>query len=90
MGIRGIMFDAAGIFYDRPEPTSTYVSRLVAARGLSTELPPQDRKRQQALRSQAKCGQLDPDEYWDQRLRMHGVADPEERRTPEQRPVRLC
>jgi len=81
MTIRGILFDAAGVFYDRPAPTSSYVSKLLAERGLSTELPAQDQMRQQALRSQAKSGQLGPDEYWDQRLQMHGVTDPEERRT---------
>jgi HAD superfamily hydrolase (TIGR01509 family) len=81
MTIRGILFDAAGVFYDRPEPTSAYVSKLLTERGLSPELPTQVWIRQKALRSQAKSGQLTPDEYWDRRLQMHGVTDPEERRT---------
>jgi HAD superfamily hydrolase (TIGR01509 family) len=81
MTIRGILFDAAGVFYRRTGPTSAYVSKLLAERELSPELPAQVWIRQKALRSQAKSGQLTPDEYWDQRLQMHGVADPEERRT---------
>jgi HAD superfamily hydrolase (TIGR01509 family) len=80
MTIRGILFDAAGVFYDRPERTSSYVARLLAERGLPTQLPADAWIRQQALRSRAKSGQLSPDEYWDQRLQMHGVAAPEERR----------
>jgi FMN phosphatase YigB (HAD superfamily) len=80
MSIRGILFDAAGVFYDRREPTSAYVSRLLVERGLPAKLPDQVWKQQRALRSRAKSGQISPDEYWDQRLQMHGVADPEERR----------
>ena len=80
MTIRGILFDAAGVFYDRPEPTSSYVSRLLTERGLSPRLPADAWTRQKALRSRAKSGQLGPDEYWDRRLQMHGVAGPEERR----------
>jgi putative hydrolase of the HAD superfamily len=78
--IKGIFFDAADVLYRRPEPTSTYVSHLLEERGLSTELAEQDRMRQKALRSQAKRGQLSPDEYWDQALLLHGVAAPAERR----------
>jgi len=80
MTIKGIFFDAADVLYRRPERTSTYVSRLLTERGLSTEFSAQDRMRQKALRSQAKSGQLRADEYWDQLLLMHGVAAPEERR----------
>jgi len=79
VAIRGIFFDAAGVFYYRPEPTDQYVSTLLKARGPSTELSAEDRVRQKALRSQADSGHLSPDDYWDQVLLMHGVADPEER-----------
>jgi HAD superfamily hydrolase (TIGR01509 family) len=81
MTIRGVFFDAADVLYRRPEPTSVYVSNLLKAKGLSMDLSAGDRARQKVLRSQAKSGQLTPDEYWDQRLQMHGVTDPEERRT---------
>jgi HAD superfamily hydrolase (TIGR01509 family) len=77
--IKGIFFDAADVLYRRPEPTSIYVSNLLKARGLSMELSAQDGVRQKALRSQAKSGQLSPDEYWDQVFLMVGVADPVKR-----------
>jgi HAD superfamily hydrolase (TIGR01509 family) len=79
MSIEGIFFDAAGVFYCRPEPTRTYVSNLLRASGLSMELSAGDRLRQKVLRSRANRGHLDPDEYWDQVLQMVGVADPVKR-----------
>ncbi len=75
MTIRGILFDAAGVFYCRPQSTREYVADLIQGLGLSTELPPKDRLRQKALRSQANRGHLSPDAYWDQVLRMAGLAD---------------
>jgi HAD superfamily hydrolase (TIGR01509 family) len=81
MTIKGIFFDAAGVFYRRPVSTSNYALNLLKQEGYATELPVEDRIRQQALRSQANNGHLSPDEYWDQFLLMHGVAAPEERRT---------
>jgi putative hydrolase of the HAD superfamily len=80
MAIRGIFFDAADVLYRRPEPTNVYVSGLLKARGLAAELAAQDRARQRALRSQAKSGKLDPEEYWVQILQLYGVADAEEQR----------
>jgi putative hydrolase of the HAD superfamily len=79
MTVRGVLFDAAGVFYRRPEPTGKYVANLLEGMGLSTELSAEDRLRQKALRSQANRGHLSPDEYWDQVLLMLGVADPLER-----------
>jgi HAD superfamily hydrolase (TIGR01509 family) len=81
MTIKGIFFDAAGVFYRRPVSTSNYALNLLKQTGYATELSVEDRIRQKALRSQANNGQLSPDEYWDQFLLMHGVAAPEERRT---------
>jgi HAD superfamily hydrolase (TIGR01509 family) len=80
MTIRGIFFDAADVLYRRPVPTSEYVSRLLAERGYSPMLSAQDWTRQRALRSQAKSGRLGPDAYWDKRLQMHGVVNPEVRK----------
>ena len=80
MAIRGIFFDAADVLYRRPEPTRVYVSRLLAERGFPTRIPAEDQERHQALRSQAKIGHIRPGEYWEERLRMHGVSVPEERR----------
>jgi putative hydrolase of the HAD superfamily len=80
MTIKGIFFDAADVLYYRPEPTDQYVSNLLKAKGICTELSTADRMRVKALRSQAQSGHLSPDAYWDQFLLMHGVADLEERR----------
>ncbi len=79
MTIRGILFDAAGVFYDRPEPTRKYVASLLEEMGLSTELSAEDQARQKALRSQANRGHFSPSEYWDQVLLMLGVASPTDR-----------
>jgi HAD superfamily hydrolase (TIGR01509 family) len=81
MVVRGILFDAAGVFYYRTRPTSDYVASLLEERGFPHRLSAEDWNRQKVIRSQAKRGQITPDEYWDQRLQMHGVADAEERRT---------
>jgi FMN phosphatase YigB (HAD superfamily) len=80
MTIRGILFDAAGVFYRRPGSTRKYVASLVEGMGLSMDLSAEDRLRQKALRSQANRGHLSPNEYWDQVLLMVGVADPVKRR----------
>jgi len=81
MTIRGIFFDAAGVFYNRPQPTDKYMLGLLKERGFAVELSAQDRMRQRALRSQADSGQVSPDEYWDQVLAMYGVVAPQERRS---------
>jgi HAD superfamily hydrolase (TIGR01509 family) len=78
--IRGILFDAAGVLYERPERTSCYVARLLTASGLPARLSDQDWNRVRELRSRAKSGQISPDRYWDRRLQMHGVVGPDERR----------
>jgi FMN phosphatase YigB (HAD superfamily) len=80
MAIKGIFFDAAGVLYSRPEPTSVYVSRLLNERGLSAQLSAEDRLRKKDLRSQANRGHLSPDKYWDQVLLMAGVTDPVNRK----------
>jgi HAD superfamily hydrolase (TIGR01509 family) len=80
MAIRGILFDAAGIFYRRPEGTSAYVANLLQARGLTLDLSVENQERKKGLRSRANMGHLSPDEYWDQVLLMHGVADLAEQR----------
>jgi len=79
MTIRGILFDAAGVFYDRPQSTRKYVASLLREMGLSAELPAKDQTRQKALRSQANRGCFGPSEYWDQVLLMLGVDSSVER-----------
>jgi FMN phosphatase YigB (HAD superfamily) len=77
--IKGIFFDAAGVFYRRPEPTDTFASRLLQEQGQPADLSLPAGTRLRALRSGANSGQITPDEYWDRYLLMHGVAAPEQR-----------
>ena len=79
MTIRGIFFDAAGVFYRRPLPTDKYMQGLLREKGYATDLSAEDRVRQKALRSRADSGLVSHDAYWDGVLEMHGVGDPEER-----------
>jgi HAD superfamily hydrolase (TIGR01509 family) len=77
--IRGIFFDAAGVFYRRPQPTDKYVQDLLTDKGYAGQLSAPDRLRQKALRAQADSGQVSHDDYWAGVLQLHGVADPQER-----------
>lgn len=77
--VKGILFDAAGVLYRRPEPTNQFLAGLLRKMGLTGELSAEDRRRQKALKSRGSRGTISPGEYWDQVLQMHGVADPAER-----------
>ncbi len=79
--IKGIFFDAAGVFYWRPEPTELFALRLLGQMGLSTELSEQDRELQKSLRSQASRGVVNHETYWDQFLSLRGVTTLEQRQT---------
>ena len=78
--IKGIFFDAAGVFYYRPEPTENYAVNLLKQGGFSTELSLEDLQRQNALRAQANQGHVSHEAYWDQFLLMRGVTSPEQRK----------
>jgi putative hydrolase of the HAD superfamily len=80
MTIKGIFFDAAGVFYRRPESTGEHVSQALKHKGLSTELPAEVLNWMRDLRSQANSGRVSPDEYWDQVLLMSGITSQEERK----------
>lgn len=80
MQVRGILFDAGDVLYQRPQRTDAYVAELLRERGLASALSHEDLTRRRELRSEAKRGRLSPDDYWDQVLLMYGVAPQEERR----------
>jgi HAD superfamily hydrolase (TIGR01509 family) len=80
MTVRGILFDAAGVFYERPQSTREYVARLLAGLGGLMDIAAEDQVRQRHLRSEANRGHVGPDEYWDEVLAMAGVADSVKRR----------
>jgi HAD superfamily hydrolase (TIGR01509 family) len=74
--IKGIFFDAAGVLYRRASPTADFALGLLRDGGFSIEVPSEDLTQILALRAQANQGQVNHETYWDQFLRMHGVADP--------------
>lgn len=77
--IKGIFFDAAGVFYYRTEGTGAFVKGLLAELGYPTELSAENEARKKAMRVQATEGRISHDVYWDQVLRMYGVSDAERR-----------
>ncbi len=79
MAIKGILFDAADVFYRRQESTSGVARRLLQARGYSTELSADEAARLGALLSRASEGRVSAEEYWGEFLKAHGVLSPEER-----------
>ncbi len=81
MAIKGILFDAADVFYRRPLSTQKYALDLLNDQGVAIDLAAQDQPRHMDLRSLAMRGQISPDEYWDQFLLLHGLAGPEARKT---------
>ena len=79
MAIKGILFDAADVFYRREESTSGVARRLLQAHGYSTGPSADDVARLGALLSRASEGRVSPEDYWSGFLKAHGVASPEER-----------
>jgi HAD superfamily hydrolase (TIGR01509 family) len=79
--IKGIFFDAAGIFYTRSKSTEQYALNLLKRNGFVAELSLGDLKRQKELRAEASRGHVSHETYWDRFLLMRGVTDPEQRKT---------
>lgn len=77
--ITGIFFDANGILYHRLEPLSRYIADLMQERGYAPELTPEDAASLQRLEARASVGAVTPWDFWDERIRRHGVANVEER-----------
>jgi FMN phosphatase YigB (HAD superfamily) len=86
--IRGIFFDANGIIYHRLESLSRYVRDLMRLHGYAPELTQEDAASLQQLEARASIGAITHWDYWDERLRRHGVADVEERRALTRRILR--
>jgi len=79
MAIKGIFFDAADVFYERDEPTASFVRQLLTERGYSSQLSAEELACQQVLNHQANGGLVSPGTYWNEVLKMHGVDAPQER-----------
>ncbi len=83
--IKGIFFDAAGVFYDRRETTGAFANRLLADQSYRVQLTEEETARKKTLRVQATEGHIGHDEYWEQLLLMHAVLDREKRDALKQR-----
>lgn len=77
--IKGIFFDAAGIFYDRTVSATTFLRRRLTELGYPSELSMEDGRRRKQMQVLATEGRLGYEEYWDTVLAMHGVRDPARR-----------
>ncbi len=73
--IRGIFFDATGVFYDRAESAGAFARRRLAELGFTSALSEENETHRKSLRVQATEGRISHEAYWDQVLLMHGVAD---------------
>ena len=77
--VKGILFDAADVFYRRAKSTNQFAAELLAAEGLQ---PAGDQAVTDGLRDlhrQATRGEMSAPRYWDESLRIQGVADPARR-----------
>ncbi len=79
MRIRGIFFDAAGVFYDREEKVSGLVARRLGELGYSDRLSSEDEERRDILHTAANEGRMSHDDYWVQVLQLYGVSRPDVR-----------
>jgi FMN phosphatase YigB (HAD superfamily) len=71
--IKGIFFDAAGVFYDRREPTTVFAKRRLKELGYAGVLPEHQVSRSKEMHVLATEGRIHHAEYWDQLLQMYGV-----------------
>jgi FMN phosphatase YigB (HAD superfamily) len=78
--IKGIFFDANGIIYHRVGSLSGYVADLMRSHRYAPEPAPEDAASLRDLESRASIGTITHWDYWDERLRRHGVPGIEERR----------
>ena len=77
--IKGIFFDAAGVFYDRAQTTGTYAAELLSELGFPTTLDANAQARKKEMRVLATEGRISPAAYWDEILTMHRVSDTAQR-----------
>ncbi len=77
--IRGIFFDAAGVFYDRREATRAFALRLLAERGYAVEVAGGARHERGPAEREAMRGDITPAAYWDGFLQRRGMVEVSER-----------
>lgn len=71
--ISGIFFDAAGVFYDREETTTTFAVRRLQELGYQTRFSGEDNRRKQELHVLANGGRISHEKYWDEVLELYGL-----------------
>lgn len=77
--IKGIFFDAAGVFYERQETTRAFALRLLAERGYAVQLEDGVRHERGPAEREAMRGGVTPEAYWDGFLQRRGMAAASER-----------
>jgi len=77
--IKGIFFDAADVFYERRESTTSFAQELLKQRGYRVDVSAQDLVRQKDLHMQATEGRIGHEEFWSEFLQMRGVVDAAQR-----------
>ncbi len=83
--IKGIFFDAAGVFYEREKTTNTYAAELLAGLGYSAQLSESALARKNEIRVLATEGRINHENYWDELLKMYGVDAADQRQELKRR-----
>jgi FMN phosphatase YigB (HAD superfamily) len=73
--IQGIFFDPSGIFYKHEEPPHRYVLRLLKDQGFTTDISAEDEARLLSIKERASDGIISANDYWDEFLKVRGMAD---------------
>jgi HAD superfamily hydrolase (TIGR01509 family) len=77
--IQGIFFDPSGIFYNHEEPANRYALRLLKDQDYITDISAEDEARLENIKERAHDGIISANAYWDEFLKVRGVADPGKR-----------
>jgi HAD superfamily hydrolase (TIGR01509 family) len=77
--IKCVLFDAAGVLYDRAEPTDAFAKRRLAELGYAIDLSEGDLARKEEMRILATEGRLHHEAYWNELLQLYRVTDAEQR-----------
>lgn len=77
--IKGIFFDAAGVFYDRELGSEEYTFQLLTELGYPTQLDAQSLERRSKMRVQATEGVISHSAFWDNVLELHSITNQQQR-----------
>jgi len=77
--LKGVFFGPSGVLYQREIHPHDYARRLLKEQGYATALSAEDETHLQDREEQATFGIITAQVYWDEFLRLHGVATPAKR-----------